>query len=106
MASTRSTTWTRKETWHGHELETECLVKFTVSGRHVRATRLDPEEFPEIEIDEVTVEATGEVLTDLTSAEEDAIVSSIEADDHGDEDDRGYDDSRDAHEDRDDRAEM
>jgi len=95
MARKRSTTWTRRETFHGHDLETECLVSFTVSGKHVRATRLDPEEFPEVEIDEVKVEATGEVLTDLTAAEEQDIIADIEADDLSDTDDRDYDDARD-----------
>lgn len=96
-----STSWTRKETWHGHELETECTVSYSVSGRH-RPMRWgpdggSPEEFPEVEIDSVTIDATGEdIQGELDESEIDAIEEEILSGcDDGDDDDRRYDEMRD-----------
>ena len=82
MASrTRTMSWTRHHEWRGNETEYDCEVEVSITGRHVRATRLDPAEEPEIEVESVKVKETGEIITDELSASEiDSIID--EAQEH------------------------
>jgi Holliday junction resolvase len=95
--------WTRREWLDEEEVETACTVTATISGRHVAATRLDPQEWPEVDIVAVIQDDTGaDVTEDLTSeeqadlqamAEEEAEQEAIGA--QADEDDRRHDAARD-----------
>ncbi len=74
-------------------IEIDVDVVYEVSGRHVRATQLDPEEWPEVEIDAVEVvghSRAGATRIDLLPALPQALIEdlieSIEKD-GGDEDD-------------------
>jgi len=46
--------------------DVEVTVTATISGRHRRATRLDPEEFPEVEIESVKDELGVDLMDTLS----------------------------------------
>lgn len=76
----KSTSWTRRHEWRGVEVEYDCEVEYSVSGRD-RPARFSksfgnwlPGEDAEIEVESVVVEATGEeILDELSTAEQERL---------------------------------
>lgn len=63
----RTMSYTHRQEYRGVEIEVDCTVEFEVSGRHVPMRwgpdGGSPEEFPDVDVLAVTVDATGEDIT-------------------------------------------
>ena len=79
-SANRETSYTLRETYHGHELETECVVEFDLipGERAIRyGDNACPGSDPEVQVITVRVEETGEDVTDqcdLDSIAEDILI--------------------------------
>jgi len=77
----------------GHLIFTTCLeeefeIEYSVNGKHIPATRLDPAEYPEIEITSVKVFGV-EVMQGMPQKTLDKLQQEVE---ENHEDDHSYDD--------------
>jgi len=78
--SNRETSYTVAETYHGHELETECVAEYDlIPGERaiMYGDNACPGSDPEVQVTRVTVEATGEDVTeavDLDGLAEDILI--------------------------------
>ena len=77
--------------------EIEVGINYTVSGRYYPATREEPAEYPDIEIDNIVDLETGEDITDMVSDDtRDWIIEKIS--ENNESDDRDYDEGTDMQE--------
>jgi hypothetical protein len=78
--SNRETSYTVTETYHGHELETECTVEYDLEPGERAIMYGDsacPGSNPEVQVVTVVVDATGEDITaqcDLDEIAEDILI--------------------------------
>ena len=98
-STTTTVSYTHREEYRGHELETDCTATVTIEPgeREIRyGDSACPGSDPEVTIDSVVVDATGEDITD--EADPDSIrEAALEnySDDPGDDDDRAYEEMKD-----------
>jgi hypothetical protein len=96
----QTTSYSHVEQYRGHELETPCTVVYDVEPGE-KAVRCGdnacPGADPDCEIFSVTIDATGEDITDEADLDaiKDSILEDYAASEAGDDDDRAYDEMKD-----------